>query len=106
MTGIVPWIFTALAVSLTAVGHLCYKTFSKNQKIVFLGLTVAFFISVPIFNFLALKGLTVAQVYLCTAFVPALTTFGAALFLDEKVTRHHLIGLALVIVGTLIYLLG
>jgi len=94
-----------LAVVLTAVGQLLFKKYAITPKIIFLFLTIFTFLITPVVSFFALKQLTIAQVYLCTAFVPVLTTLGAKLFLSEKLTKHHLIGLTLILIGTFLYLL-
>lgn len=99
-----PWIFTALAVLLTAAGHIFYKQYISTKRFKFLVLTAITFIAIPGVCFLALRELTIAQVYLCTAIVPILTTLGARRYLSEAITKHHVIGLALITSGTVLYL--
>lgn len=99
------WIFAFTAVVLTALGHILYKRYSVDGNKLFLVLTGLTFILIPLASFLALRGLTIAQVYLCAAMVPLITTFGAKIYLKEKITRHHLIGLLLITSGTVIYLI-
>jgi uncharacterized membrane protein len=104
LTGALPWIFTALSVSFTALGHLLYRRYAISKQMSFLALTGAAFILIPVFSYLALRDLTIAQVYLCAAAAPVLTTLGAWAFLKEKINRHHIIGLVLITVGTVMYL--
>lgn len=104
MTAVSPWVFTAIAIILSAVGHVLYKYYAVSEKRLFLALTAATFIAILGFSFLALKELTIAQVYLCTAMVPILTTIGAWLFIKEKISQHHLIGLFFITTGTILYL--
>jgi len=104
MTAVLPWIWTAMAISLTAIGHILYKYYAISQKRQFFILTALTFIMVPGFSFLALRDLTIAQVYLCTAMVPIFTTIGAKIFIKEQITRHHLIGLSLITTGTILYI--
>lgn len=104
MSGIYPWIFTASAVMLTAIGHLLYRRYAVTKHTSFLILTGAAFILIPVFSYLALRDLTIAQVYLCAAAAPVLTTLGAGVFLKEKINRHHIIGLVLITTGTFMYL--
>ncbi len=99
-----PWIFTAAAILLTAIGHVFYKIYALNGRLQFLILTAITFVLIPCFSFLALRELTIAQVYLCTAMVPILTTIGAKIFIKEKITKHHIIGLSLITIGTILYL--
>lgn len=62
------------------------------------------FILIPFWSYLALRNLTIAQVYLSAALVPVLTTFGAVIVIGEKVNKHHFIGLLLISLGTILYL--
>ena len=104
MSAMLPWIFTATAITLTATGHIFYKIYALNNRLPFLVLTAITFVLIPCFSFLALRELTIAQVYLCTAMVPILTTIGAKVFIKEKITKHHIIGLTLITIGTILYL--
>jgi len=104
MTSALPWIFTAIAISLSAVGHILYKYYAVSGRVPFLFLTAATFVSIPIFSFLALRDLTIAQVYLCTATVPIMTTIGAKVFIKESISKHHFIGLTLITTGTVLYI--
>lgn len=106
MAGALPWIFTALSVSLTALGHILYRHYAVSKKMVFLGLTVLAFIFIPISSYFALLELSLAEVYLCASMVPILTTLGAHFFLGEKIKRNHIIGLTLTTLGVLIFLSG
>lgn len=105
MTGFIsPWIFTAGAVLLGALGHVLLKLNAVTAKRLYLFLAILAFVGVPALSFLALRDLTIAQVYLCTALVPIFTTFGAWLVVKEVLTKHHLIGLIFITTGTIIYL--
>ena len=99
-----PWIFTALAVTCTALGHLLYRFYAVSKRTHFLILTGMAFVLIPVFSYLALRELTIAQVYLCAAAAPVLTTLAAGVFLKEKINRHHVIGLVLITMGTVTYL--
>jgi len=105
MNAVLPWIFTSIAVSLSAAGHIYYKSYALSRRRLFLILTGLTFILVPAFSFLALRNLTIAQVYLCTALIPVLTTIGAKFFIKEIITRSHIIGLILITTGTLLYVI-
>jgi len=103
-TELLPWGFTALAILSTSFGHIFYKIYviSKNKWLLMsTGLT---FILIPFWSYLALRDLTIAQVYLSTALVPVITTFSGAFILKEKVNKHNFIGLILIFLGTILYL--
>ncbi len=104
MNNISYWVFAIAGVVLTALGHILYKRYSIGGDKVYLWLTGITFILIPVASFLALRGLTIAQVYLCAAMVPIITTFGAKFFIKETITRHHIIGLCLITSGTVVYL--
>ena len=106
LSATLPWLFTALSVTLTAVGHLFFRYYALSNKIVFLGLTVLAFIFIPISSYFALLELTLAEVYLCASMVPILTTIGAKFFLGETIKRNHIIGLFLTATGVIIFLSG
>lgn len=101
---ILPWIYTAAAILLGSLGHILLKQHAVTSSYKFLFLSILAFVSVPALSFLALRDLTIAQVYLCTALVPIITTFGAWLVVKEVITKHHLIGLVFITIGTFLYL--
>jgi len=91
------------AILLTGLSHLLYKLYTLNKNLIFLFFTLIFFATTAGCSFLALKNLSIAQFYLLTAFVPILTVIFGWGFLKEKVSRHHLIGLALTLSGAIIF---
>lgn len=101
---VLPWIYTGIAVCLGSIGHILLKLNAVTSKRIYMLLAIMFFISVPALSFMALRDLTIAQVYLCTALIPIITTFGAWLVIKEVITKHHLIGLIFITVGTFLYL--
>lgn len=101
-----PWLFTALSITLTAVGHMLYRYYAISKKLVYLGLTVLTFIFIPVSSYFALIELSLAEVYLCASMVPILTTFGAKFFLGETIKRNHIVGLFLTTTGVIIFLSG
>lgn len=103
---ILPWIYTGLAVGITAASHVTFKLHANRRSIKWLILTGCGFVAVPLFSYLALRDLSIGQVYLCTAIVPVLTTMGAGLFLGEKLSWHHLVGIGLITGGMVLYLGG
>ena len=98
------WLFVIAALLLTVLGHTSYKIFATEPRARYLFLTVTLFAGAPLSNFLAIRsGLTVAQVYMATAFLPALTILTGKYWFKEEVGVHHAIGVSLVIVGACIY---
>jgi len=97
-------ICVALAVLLTAASHVAFKLYSLSRRLHFAILTGLGFVSVQVLAFLALRQLSIAQVYLSTALVPVVTTLGARFLIGEKVDSRHWIGLAIIVAGVAIYL--
>jgi drug/metabolite transporter (DMT)-like permease len=98
-----PWLFTALSVVLTAAAHLAFKLYATAGGWGRLALTIGLFLLIPVSTFMALRELTLAQVYLCTAAVPVLSLVAAHLVLDETIRRSHLVSTAMIAVGIVVY---
>ncbi|MBA3447601.1 MAG: EamA family transporter [Pseudaminobacter sp.] len=103
IANLTPWLWATLAVVLTAVSHITFKLYSSSARRGYLVATMAGFVFVPVFSYLALKTLTVAQMYLCVAFVPAITTTGARFLVGETINWRHAVGLLLICGGVLLY---
>lgn len=103
MSILLPWIYTIIAVTMTSLGHVLFKSYSNTKRKMLLIMTATVFVLIPVFSFLALQELSIAQVYLCTAAVPVLTTLGAKFILGEHTHKHHYIGLSFITIGTIIY---
>ena len=96
----------ALAVGLTgtAVAHVTYKTFvARGRRLVLLLAAMGLFGLAQLGFFVALTGLDVGIVYMSTAFTHALVLALSKFVLGEEVGRHHLVAIALVTIGLVLY---
>ncbi len=97
------YVFLASAIFATVLGQIFYRLYFLNKKIIFLILTVLFFVSVPVCNYMALRDLPMDIVYMAAAAAIAGVILAGAFFLNEKINSKQLFGAFLVIVGILIY---
>lgn len=85
----------------TTLGHAAYKQYAIEKRLQFLLVAIILFVGAPISSYLAIKtGLSVAQVYMSTAFVPVLVLFVGRYWFGESVGLNHGIGVGLVVAGT------
>lgn len=98
-----PWLFTALSVLLTAAAHLVFKLYATGGGWALLATTIALFLAIPVSTFMALRELTLAQVYLCTAAVPVISLVVARVVFNESIRRSHVWSTALIVVGIVLY---
>ena len=98
-----PWLFTALSVLLTATAHMMFKIYATTGGWINLAMTIGLFLLVPMSTYLALRELTLAQVYLCTAAVPAISLGIAHAVFGEAVTRSHIRSTFLIVAGIVLY---
>lgn len=101
-----PWLFTAVSVLLTAVAHLVFKLYATGGGWSRLVVAIALFLPIPASTYLALRQLTLAQVYLCTAAVPVISLFLARAVLNESIRRSHVWSTGLIVAGILLYQSG
>ena len=50
MLSLLPWMFTIIAVTMSAVGHILYKYYAISGKLKFLLLTAITFVMIPGFS--------------------------------------------------------
>ena len=100
------WTAAILAVLFTASGHIMFKwgklTLSKTKValgLVLLGTATAA-------TFLALRSLSVGQVFMLTALTPVFTTLAGMTLMRETVTLRSLLAIVACCSGVLIYQLG
>lgn len=94
-----------LAIVTTTISHIFFKKYATGQQLKFLILTFFFFLCAPVCSYLALKNLSIDQLYICTAFVPVFTILSGKIIFKEIINRNHIIGISLTIFGTSLYLL-
>lgn len=104
MSAALPWLCVSLAILLTAASHVVFKLYSMTRRLHFAVLTGLGFVCVQVLSFLALRQLTIAQVYLTGALVPVVTTLGARFLIGERVDSRHWIGLGVIVAGVAVYL--
>ncbi len=93
-----------LALVCTAFGQLNYKLFFVRGKCwTNLILAVAFFCTIPICAYFALKQLAVGLVYMCTALTQLMILGLSHYVLKEKFTGNHAMALVLIISGIVLY---
>lgn len=101
-----PWLFTALSVTLTAAAHLVFKLYATGGGSARLATTIVLFLAIPGSTYLALRQLTLAQVYLCTAAVPVISLVVARVVFNESIGKSHAWSTALIVVGIVLYQLA
>jgi len=97
------YFFLALAILCTSLGQFFYKLFALNKKKSFLLVTLFLFGGVPVFSYMALKGLGIDIVYLSTTVSIVIILILSKCFLGEKIDRQKIMGSFLIIVGITCY---
>ena len=92
-----------LALILTALGQVYYKMYFTYRQRRYLVLAIGFFVSVPILNYIALKGITIGIVYMSTAVAHLLVVGLSHYLLKETLTRDHFVAMTLIIFGVFLY---
>jgi uncharacterized membrane protein len=103
MAEAVAWLELAVVLVGTAVGQVFYKLYIGQRRLAFLGLACAAFILGPVFTYLALKVLTIGQVYMTVAGTHVLVLLLSRLFLGEHGSRQQLMACAVVVAGVIVY---
>lgn len=98
------YLFVGLAVCSTSFGLMTYKKYMLNKQQSFLFITVALFLLAPVFNFIALKSLTIDVVYMATSLNGLVVLYLSRCFLKEKTTKNQFYGALLVFIGVTIYM--
>jgi len=91
------------AVLTTALGQFFYKKFALNKKKIYLIISVSLFAMVPLFNFIALKEISIDIVYMSTSLTIILVIFLSKVFLNEKVDIKLYSGVLIILLGIIIY---
>jgi len=99
----IAYIYLGIAILCTGGGQILYKYYANEKKIIYLIFTLLAFILIPVFNFLALKGLSYDTVYMAAAFTIAMVLGMSVLLLNEKINKVQLGGATLIMVGIVVY---
>lgn len=97
----VDWL--VMAITSTAFAQVAFKLYFKRRATGYIVLAVAFFLLVPYATFNALKGLSLATVYVATAASQLMVVALSLSFLGEKYRLRQYVGLVLVLAGVVIY---
>jgi drug/metabolite transporter (DMT)-like permease len=97
------WIALGTSFTTTACGQVTYKLFSTTRKLLFLGLALGLFIAAQLGNYIALHRLDIGTVYIGTGITQVLVLALSRVILREKLTRDHIIAVALIVGGLALY---
>jgi drug/metabolite transporter (DMT)-like permease len=103
------WIYwTALTISyvVTACGQVIYKLFAHTKNKWHFIWSIAFFIIAPFTSYIALKKIAVGMVFIGAATSQVLIMIMSHYILKEKITKDHLISMALILLGLMAYAMG
>lgn len=100
---VVAYLLLALAILATACAQIAFKHHHVSGRKSSLLLALAMFAGIPPLTYLAIRGLGVGRVYVFTSLSYALVVFLGREFFDEKVSREQLHGLALIVLGCMLY---
>lgn len=97
------WIALGVALTTTALGQVVLKIFAKTNRRLHFFVAIAFFVLAPCSSYFALRGLGIGTVYMSTSITQVMVLLLAWRLLQEQVTRDHLIAMALIIGGLILY---
>jgi len=92
-----------LAVLCTAFGQFFYKKFALTKDRKYYIFTIILFLLIPIFSFLSLQNISIDIVYIFTALTIFIVMVLSRIFLDERINITTYIGVALILIGVIIY---
>lgn len=95
-----------LAILATAAGHVLFKWGALHESLLWRVAGVGMWGLAPIFSLLALRQLSVGEVYVATAITPVITTFAGLTLFREHVSRRTATGIAVVVFGVFLFGLG
>jgi multidrug transporter EmrE-like cation transporter len=100
---ILSYVSLFLAVLCTAFGQFFYKKFSLTKDKKYYIFTIALFVLVPLFNFIALKHISLDIVYIFTSMTILLVVLLSKYFLNEYIKQRSYNGIILIIIGVMVY---
>lgn len=100
MTG---WAWLVLALLATAMGQLVFKQASERRSRARTVAAVALFCLVPLASYFALHTLSLATVYVSTAFTQILVVVVAMLCFGERYSAIQWAGFALILAGVVVF---
>jgi multidrug transporter EmrE-like cation transporter len=100
---IASWAWLGTALLATATGQLVFKQASMRRSLVLTVLAVAAFGMATLSNFFALHGLSIATVYVSTAFSQLIVVMFSLLIFRERYSFRQWAGLGLILVGVIVF---
>lgn len=97
----VSWL--ALSLAATALAQFSFKLYFRHRRLFPLACAVGLFLAVPFTTYQALRGLTLATVYVATAASQLLVVLLSLVFIGERYSPRQYLGFALVLGGILIF---
>lgn len=94
-----PWIWLVVALVATAAAQVLFKYASSRRSKWPMIATIGLFCLVPPASFLALRGLSLATVYISTALSQLLAVGAAMTVFGERYSRAQWVGFALILLG-------
>lgn len=101
-----PWLWLALALAATATGQLAFKSASTRGSRWLLLLAIATFGIAPPASYMALRGLSLATVYVSTAISQLVVVLVSIALFGERYVLRQWLALALILVGIAVFNLG
>jgi len=92
-----------LALLLTAVGQLLFRMYYVRCHKSYLAFALGTFLVVPVFSYFALLNLSLAFVYMSTAFTHVLVLGFSYVFLNEHLETKQYISMAFIVFGIVIF---
>lgn len=92
-----------MAIMSTAFGQVFYKKYSLDRRLIYLALTLGFFLINPVFSFLALKNISVDIVYVSTSLTILTVAVLSRIFLGEIMPARTWTAIAIIVAGVFIY---
>src|SRR5699024_2837519 len=93
------WWWLMLALTATAVGQLIFKHASLKHSMRWTILAIGIFCIAPAASFLALHTLSLATVYVSTAFAQLLVVIGGMMFFRERYVVRQWLGFLAILAG-------
>ncbi|CAH6900180.1 EamA domain-containing protein [Vibrio chagasii] len=98
-------VFVFFAITSTSLGLVIYKKWAKNKLKMTLLTAIILMLFAPVFNFIALKYLSIDVVYMATSLNGLVVLFLSRYLLNEDVRHEQLIGALLVFFGVCVYMI-
>lgn len=93
----------ACTIIFTALGQLSFKIYFTRKKIYFiLGMCILFMLA-QISGYIALRKIELGIVYMSSSLTHICIYILSYFFLNEKITKNHVIALILIITGVIMY---